>query len=293
MSVNRDIIDLIPLLVQGKLREAEKNIVLEQIQKSPELQTEYDFWQGIHAIRRELPRYDFSAHILPEVLDRFVQNKINQLSNEYSEITAHLQKCSSCSDDVELLRHTVKLIPEEQMKATSNGQDAWLHSIFGLRLPTVRALAPVFSFLVVVLALFVIFQRTGEQGDIATILLKPQFEKRSVTDVTHVPEMQVFLKQNTGKVIFAFPTDRIDSQEYQYAISLTPKAGAPVELSSVNIQCQKTQLTNQCELTVTDGDILKQLKQGGSFALSIKEQFPAGVQLVPKNYEYYFKVLVK
>jgi hypothetical protein len=206
MSVNKDIIDLIPLLVQGKLREAEKNIVQEQIQKSSELQSEYDFWLGIHAIRRELPRYDSSAHILPEVLDRFAQNKVNQLSNEYSEITAHLQQCSSCSSDIELLRHSVKLIPEEQMSVTSNEQNAWLHSIFGLRLPTMRALAPVFSFLVIVLALFVIFQRAGEQGDIATVLLKPQFEKRSVTDVVQVPEMQVFLKQNTGKVIFAFPT---------------------------------------------------------------------------------------
>jgi hypothetical protein len=293
MSVNKDIIDLILLLVQGKLNEAEKSIVLEQIQKSPELQQEYDFWQGVNAIRRDLPRYDFSAHILPEVLDRFAQNRINQLSNEYSEITAHLPQCSSCSNDVEKLRLALKLIPEEPMNATSTEQDSRLHSIFGLRLPTVRALAPVFSFLVVMLALFVIFQRTGEQGDIATILLKPQFEKRSVTDVAHVPEMQVFLKQNTGKVIFAFPTDRIDVQEYHYAISLTPRAGAPVELSSVNIQCQKTKLTNQCELTVTDSIILKQLKQGGSFALLIKEQFPVGVQLEPAEYEYYFKVLVK
>lgn len=293
MSVNKDIIDLIPLLVQGKLREAEKNIVLEQIQKSPELQQEYDFWQGVHAIRRELPRYDFSAHIQPEILDRFAQNKINQLSNEYSEITAHLQQCASCSEDVELLRHTVKLIPEEHLRGASIEQDGWLHSIFGLRLPTVRALAPVFSFLVVVLALFVIFQRTGEQGDIATILLKPQFEKRSITDVAHVPEMQVFLKQNTGKVIFAFPTDRIDVPDYRYAISLTPRAGIPVELDSANIVCRQTQLTNQCELTVSDSNILKQLKRGGSFALSIKEQFPAGVQLEPAEYEYYFKVLVK
>lgn len=293
MSVNKDIIDLIPLLVQGMLNDEEKSIVLEQIQKSPELQKEHDFWQGVHAIRRELPRYEFSSHMPPEVLDRFAQSKINQLSNEYSQISAHLQQCSSCSADIELLRHTVKLIPEEPINATSTEQGSWLHSIFGLRLPTIRALAPVFSFLVVVLALFVIFQRTGEQGDIATIILKPQFEKRSVTDVSHVPEMQVFLRSNTGKVIFAFPTDRIDVQEYHYAISLTPRAGTPVELNSANIQCQKTQLTNQCELMVTDSNILKQLKQGGSFALSIKEQFPAGVQLEPAEYEYYFKVLVK
>ncbi|GEM_PF-1847035 len=294
MSVNRDIIDLIPLLVQGKLRESEKDIVLEQIRKSPELQKEFDLWRGIHNIRRELPRYDFCVHIPPQILDRFAQNKINQLSTEYSEIVAHLQRCPSCSDDVELLRHAVRLLPEEQLRPAAEEQGAWLRSVFGLRLPTVRALTPVFSFLVVVLVLFVIFQRTGEQGDMATILLKPQFEKRSVTDAAHVPEMQVFLKQSTNKVVFAFPTDRIDVPEYHYIISLTPKAGQPIELSGMDIRCQEeTQLMNQCELTVTDTAVLKQLKQGGSFSLSIKEQFPNTVQLEPAPYEYYFRVSVR
>ena len=169
----------------------------------------------------------------------------------------------------------------------------WQQSVFGLRLPTIRALAPVFSFLIVVLGLFLLFQKTGEQGDIATILLKPQFEKRSVVDPGRVPEMQVFLKQNTNKVIFAFSTDRLDVPDYHYIINLTPKAGAVVALSAERIDCQKTQLTNQCELAITDAGILSRLKQGGSFSLSIKEQFPANVQLEPAEYEYYFKVSVK
>ncbi len=156
-----------------------------------------------------------------------------------------------------------------------------------------RALAPVLSFLVIVIGLFLIFQRTGEQGDIATILLKPQFEKRSVTDTRHVPEMQVFLKQSTSKVIFEFSTDRLEVPEYKYVIDLTPRAGSSMALSTSDVACTTTQLTNQCELTVTDAGVLNQLKQGGSFSLSIKEQFPTGVQLEPAEYEYYFRVTLK
>ena len=116
MSVNNDIVDLIPLLVQGKLSEAEKRIVTEQIEKSPELQQELEFWQGIHAIRRELPRYEFSAHLLPEVLDRLAQGKINQLSAEYSEIAKHLQQCAACGEDVEMLRQAVRYIHDEPLR---------------------------------------------------------------------------------------------------------------------------------------------------------------------------------
>jgi hypothetical protein len=292
VSPNRDIIDLIPLYVQGRLNAAEGRIVLEQIQQSPELQKELSLWKGIHSIRRELPRFEFSAHPLPEQLDRFAQGKINQLSNEYTEIRKHLQECSSCTDDVDQLRQVVKLIPEEHPRAHEE-QSEWTRSIFGLRLPTIRALAPVFSFLVVMFAMFVIFQRTGEQGDIATVMLKPQYEKRSVTDSNNLPEMQVFLKQNTNEVIFTFSTDHLDIPDYQYVINLTPKSGTPIELSGASVSCQSTQLTNQCQLAVTDMNIIRQLKQGGSFTLSIREEFPVNVQLEPAQYEYYFKVSVK
>lgn len=292
MSVNKDIADLIPMLVIGKLSESENRLVREQVAQSPELQKELALWQGVYSIRKLLPRYDSSAHLSAEALDRFAQGKINQLSAEFSEIARHLQSCPGCSDDVEKLRQVVKLIPEEQPRAVAE-DSAWMKSIFGLRLPTVRALAPVFSFLVVVMAMFVIFQRTSEQGDIATIILKPQFEKRSVTDVNNLPEMQVFLKQSTNRVIFAFSTDRLDVPEYQYVVNLTPKSGSPIALSSSGVDCKSTQMSNQCELAITDVGILKQLKLGGSFALSIKEQFPGNVELEPVLYEYYFRVSVK
>lgn len=292
MSVNKEMADLIPMLVTGKLSEAESKIVHEQIQLSPELQKELELWQGIYLVRKELPRFDSAGHLPPELLDRFAQGKVNQLSAEYGEITRHLQGCPACSEDVESLRQVVRLIPEEHVKLPRERTE-WSRSIFGLRVPTVRALAPVFSFLVVVMALYVIFQRTGEQGDIATVMLKPQFEKRAVTDSTQVPEMQVFLKQNTNKVIFAFATDRLEVPEYEYVVNLTPKAGLPIIVSSAAVECQPTQITNQCELSVTDSNILKQLKQGGSFSLSIKEQFPGNVELEPVQYEYYFRVSVK
>jgi hypothetical protein len=293
MSVNKDIADLIPLLVSGRLSEVEEKIVREQISQSAELQREYELWLGIYAVRGDLPRYDASAHPLPEAMDRLAQGKINQLSAEYTELSAHLQRCQACGQDVELLRQAVKLIPEDHHLAAGETRRSWLESVFGLRAPSLRALAPVLSFVVIMLGLFLVFQKANQGGDTATIVLKPQFEKRSLTDPTKIAEMQVFLKQSTNKVIFSFSTDRIDIPQYDYVIDLTPAAGTPVKLNESNIKCTETQLKNQCELTVTDSAILNRLKQGGSFALSIKEQFPASVQLEPAEYEYYFKVTVR
>jgi len=292
VSVSKDIVDLIPMFVAGRLSDAESKIVREQIQQLPELQSELALWQGIHSIRRQLPRFDSSGHPPPELLDLFAQGKINQLSGEYGEITRHLQNCPACSEDVECLRQVVKLIPEEHVKMAEERSD-WMRSIFGIQLPTVRALAPVFSFLVVVLAMYVIFQRTGDQGGVATILLNKENASRTVTDSSQVPEMQVFLKQDTRKVVFAFSTDRVEVPEYRYVVVLIPQAGTPIELSSVAVECQPTQVSNQCELPVTDARILSQLKLGGSFVLSIIEQFPGNVELEPMPYTYYFRVSVK
>ena len=290
MSTNLDIRELIPLLVQNKLESKEKERVLAQIGQSPELQKELDFWKGIYAIRRELPRYEFSSHLSPELLDRFAQGKTNQLSPEYSQVTSHLQSCKACAEDVELLRQTVKMIPEDDLDVSAAKSSA-LQSFFGTIFSS-RVLAPVLSVLVIVVGVIYVLNRPGA-GDIATITLQPKFEKRAFSGEGQRPEMEVAMSKNTGKVIFAFATDRVEIANYHYDINLNPKIGTPMLLSSQNIDCKETALTNKCELTVTDQSILNRLKEGGSFSLSIKEAFPAGTTIEPAEYEYFFKVSVK
>jgi len=59
------------------------------------------------------------------------------------------------------------------------------------------------------------------------------------------------------------------------------------------VTCDQTELTNVCELTVTDIAVLTLLKQGGSFSISITEQFPEYIDFMPSEYEYYFHVTVE
>lgn len=290
MSVKKNTNQLIPLLVQGNLEKNESARVLEEIRQSPELQAEYDFWQGIYAIRRVMPCYDSSNHPFPETLDRFAQGRMPQLSPEYSEIAGHLQQCPGCTEDVELLRQTVRHLPEEKVHLAREKSVGFLASLFGMSEHASKWLAPVASVFVIVFGLYFLSNRGGEPKMTAVILLQPQFEKRSAVDQNNIPEMQVSLKRRTNKVIIGFDTDRIDSLDYDYSIYLNPKAGAPLALSDEKIECEQSELTNHCELTVTKKKALTQLKQGGSFSLSIKETFPEGVKLEPREWEYHLLV---
>lgn len=292
MSVNDEINTLIPLLVQGKLSPQDAERVEAAIAASPELATERAFWQGIHSIRRDLPKYEFSGHPTSELLDRFARGRLNQLSAEFSEITTHLQQCPACTEDVELLRQAVKYIPEERFEPNPSAAPAKIWSIFSAKTIS-RIIVPIAAVLVLVFASVVIFNRPG--GDIARIELLPQFEKRSVFDAGNLPEMQVSLKKSTRELVFTFPTDRVDVPDYHYDIDLLRRGGeaATLALDNQPLECTPTELTNQCELKVTDPKVLDALKQGGSFSLSIKEEFPEGTNLLPAEYEFYFKVTVQ
>ncbi len=292
MSTNEEITALIPLLVQGKLNASEAKRVEAAIAASPELASELAFWQGIRAVRREMPKHEFSNHPAPDILDRYAQGRINQLSAEYSELTTHLQQCPACVDDVEMLRQSVKVLPEDSAELAAQAEPGRLRSFFRLNVIS-RLVAPIAAVLVIVFASVVILNRPAGD-DTARIVLSPQFEKRSVFDEGNLPEMPVSLKKNTRELIFTFPTDRLDVPDYRYDIDLLRRGseGASLALDNQPLECTPTELTNQCELKVTDQEILNALKQGGSFSLSIKEEFPAGVNLAPAEYEFYFKVTV-
>ncbi len=292
MSTIEEITALIPLLVQGKLNASEAERVESAIAASPELASELAFWQGIHAVRREMPKYEFSAHPAPDVLDRYAQGRINQLSAEYSELATHLQQCPACVDDIEMLRQAVKILPEDGSELAARAEPGRLRSFFRLNVIS-RLVAPIAAVLVIVFASVVILNRPAGD-DTARIVLSPQFEKRSVFDEGNLPEMPVSLKKNTRELIFTFPTDRLDVPDYRYDIDLLRRGteGASLALDNQPLECTPTELTNHCELKVTDQEILNALKQGGSFSLSIKEEFPAGVNLAAAEYEFYFKVTV-
>jgi hypothetical protein len=292
MSVNNEIIEMIPLLVQGKLNKADAERVEAEISSSRELQSEYSFWQGIYSIRRTMPRFDFSGHPTSEALDRFALGRLNQLSAEYSEIAGHLQECKGCLEDVALLRQAVQFLPEDRIETAPAVSKGWLASLLGSAAIS-KIVAPAAIALIVVFSAVVIMNRPGEEGSPMRVTLSMKNEKRSLTDEGHAPELQVALNKATKELIFAFPTDRVEVPDYSYDIDLNRRGGERLALEGQQLDCRQTELLNQCELKVTNPTILDALKEGGSFTLSIKEEFPAGVNIVPAEYEFYFNVSVK
>lgn len=289
MSNPNDIFELLPLLAAGKLSAEDTQRAQAAVAVSPQLQKELSFWSGIYSIRRDLPRFDFSAHISPEALDRFAHERLNKFAPEYSAIAAHLQHCDSCTQDVELLRQSASLVPEDAPLAVAAAKpgllDRWFKSTVVSRLVAPAALA-----LVAVFAAVVIFNQPV--NNVVHIELSTKFEKRSIVDELQIPEMPVSLKQGTRELVITFPTDRVDVPDYSYDLNLIRRGGETLTIEGQAIDCSPTELTNRCELHLTDQQILGALKQGGSFSLSVKEEFPAGVELVPAEYEFYFRVSV-
>lgn len=292
MSVNEEIIEMIPLLVQGKLNKSDADRVEAEIANSRELSAEYTFWQGVYSIRRVMPRFDFSGHPAAEALDRFALGRLNQLSAEYSEIASHVQDCNACVEDVELLRQAVKHLPEERVEAAVEESKNWFSSLVSSALIS-KIVAPVAVALILVFSAVVIINQPDEDSLAVRVALSMRNEKRAVIDEGQVPEMQVALKKNTRELTFAFPTDRVELPDYHYNIDLTRRGGESQTVENQELECSPTELLNQCELKVTDQKLLDMLKEGGSFSLSIKEEFPEGVSLVPAEYEFYFNVSVR
>lgn len=288
MSATDEIIDKIIRLAQGKLSGEEKEETLRQIAESPGLAEEYDFWRGIYTIRDRLPHYDFTAHPSPEALDRFAQARISQLSTEYSELAMHLQQCPACTEDVELLRQAVRYLPEDKVEVVRSTAPS-----FFSKLLTGSAFAKVMSGVAAVLIVAVgavLLLQSRDEALSVRVALQPQFERRAIVDERMIPEMAVTLKRETKELIFEFPTDRVEVPDYWYEIRIVPRGGEPLTVEGEKLECRQSQFHNQCELTVDNVQLLSTLKQGGSFSLMIREEFPSSIELEPAEYEYFFRV---
>jgi hypothetical protein len=286
------IIDLLPLLAQDKLEGAQKDSVLKEVAAHPDLQRELEFWQGLHQIRRDMPLYDAGEHLSPELLDRLARDQISRLSPEYSQISAHLQSCSSCTEDLELLREAVRLAPEDQLvPGTASTNRGWLRGFLRLIEPARPAFAAVLPLVLLVIVVFSAFGPFGNRNDTLSILLQPQFEKRNFTGEAAPHEYEFHMPASIDRVAFQFSTDRLDLPSYGYSISLTPAGSQPIQLGSETIDCFQTEMSNRCAVTISDPKLVSLLRKGGSFAISIKEELPANSGLEPADYEYYFRVL--
>ncbi len=291
MNDNGEIRHKIPLLVQGKLSSEEETELRRVISDSEELQEELEFWQGIYRVRNELPQYDHSDKVAPELLDAYVRGELNPLSAEYSELQAKLQDNKELAQDVELLRQSLRYLPEESVELSDAPAAAgWLRFFGGQWLN--RIVVPIAAVLIIVVGAVYIISGPQSEDLTGRITLRMKNEKRSITESGKLPELSVLLRQQTKQVILSFPTDRVEVSEYHYDISLQPSGGKSIEVPSSSVKCTEQTLTNICQLTVDDPGVLSSLKQGGSFVLAVKEKFPADSTIVPNQYEYYFKVQV-
>ncbi len=289
MTDNGEIRNKIPMLVQGKLSSEEETELRRVISDSEELQEEFEFWQGIYRVRRELPQHDHSDKVAPEIIDAYARGDLNPLSAEYSELQAKLQDNKELAEDVELLRQALRYLPEEPVEVTSAEVGNLWQRIFNVKVFN-RLVVPIATILVIVFGLTLILSGPGNEPLSARVMLKMQNEKRSVSEAGKLPELPVLLRQGTKEVVFSFPTDRVEVPGFSYDISLQPRGGSSYKLADSSVECTEQTLVNQCELRVDDPQILTSLKQGGSFILEVKEEFPTNVALVPAEYEYYFRV---
>lgn len=293
MNDRNDIANLLPLLISGKLDPALESQVRAEVAKSPELQRELEFLQGMHSVRVQMPRYDRSGHPDPEILDRLARGEITQLSADYSELSMHLESCESCRNDVELLKQVQNELPDQLVDIAGAGAPPWWQRALTLILRPGWAVAAATSLALLLIVSFTAFHPQGQQNIVQTVLLQPEFESRNLTAGNMQKEYQFPLRENTHKIAFQFVADRLALSDYSYDISLTPLNGSPIHLNTDDLVCSQTELTNKCLLTISDPAIMTLLHQGGSFAIAITEDLPPDAGIKPATYEYHFNVMTE
>ena len=293
MNDYRDISDLLPLLASGKLDAEQEALVRKRVAESTALQQELEFLQGLSSVRAQMARYDRSAHPGPEALDRLARGEITEMSAEYSQLSAHLENCTDCQTDVDLLRQVQEHLPDQLTAPDRVAIEPWWQRAFSLLLRPGWATATVASMAFLLLVSFTAFSPHGRQNLIQTIMLQPQFESRNLTADQHIKEQAFFLPGQQSRIRFEFETDRLEFDDYRYQIALTPQHGEMVFLSDEEVRCTQRERINLCEVTVKDPQIMNLLHQGGSFTITILEELPAGSEIEPAHYEYHIKVLTQ
>lgn len=293
MKEYNDISSLLPLLASGKLQAAEADRVRQLVAESPELQRELAFLEGLKSVRNYMPLFDRSAHPEPELLDRLARGEISEYSTEYSELSAHLESCQGCREDVEMLQQVQQEQPDVLSAPATVIPAPWWQRALSLVLRPGWAMATAASMVMLLLVSFTAFRPMGEQNQMQLIQLQPQFESRNFISEAQVKEYEFHLRDSSRRIAFEFIADRLALEDYSYQISLIPKYGDPISLDQAQLNCSQTDRTNRCQVMVSDPQVMALLHEGGSFAISIRESLPADAEIKPATYEYYFQVLTE
>lgn len=281
---------LIPLYVAGSLTEQERRTVEEGLAGSDELRKELEFWKKAQHPARS---YD-PTHPSAETIVDYVEGRM--ASPERVAFEAHLQACTECQHDLEIIRETYPA-KESIFDEGRYAAEVRVPELFREFLETLKTVYPIpAAVLIVLCVLVIVLPLSNRKQNVPSVPVQtPPAQTRAV---------ELFLEysqqlRSSGKL--QLPTLRIPTDTVRMTIVLS----VPHSLDSVRYRIE---VISPFGVAATVRDSVKPLPSGegldrltvdisseffqteGEFRVRTTEQLPTGVSLTPESHQYPFVV---
>ncbi|MBI5475809.1 MAG: hypothetical protein HY964_03625 [Ignavibacteriales bacterium] len=287
----QEIKKLIPFYVAGTLSKEEHEIVKNAISISDELKENYLFWKKIkYTLDNRAISLD-ENHLSSDQIIGHVENAYSKNLKELQNIESHISGCSSCKEDIKIIRATYLDIESNQNLIDENPHEH--HDIqirehhIHHRYFDIFAAAAVILFLIMTATLDFEIDRKSDTSEnrYVNLILKYQYQTRSESTAFYPTVINDSLASGLSVLLY-LPHTEIDS--ILYNITLTTPSSKVIPIAS-GIKCKMSDVNSDTLRFIIDRKFYAD--SAGEYIITAKEILPKALSnLNPESYNCIFKI---
>ncbi|MBI5215099.1 MAG: zf-HC2 domain-containing protein [Ignavibacteriae bacterium] len=214
---------LIPPYVAGTLSQDEKKLVDHELKTSDELRQELSFWLHARVATESHFEYLQEGHVASETITAYAEGTIKSES-ERETVEQHLNQCTSCSDEVALVRKTILPVASEVQRPNQKEVTSLFERLFGQLFKPVIAV-PV-GIIAVIFFVIIINRQLEQIGRSVSVTLEYQSVPRG-NNGNRLPELNLSQDVTMVEATLIVPEP---SQASWYSVQLVPPSGVAIPL---------------------------------------------------------------
>lgn len=218
-----DLKHLIPPYVAGTLSQDEKKLVDHELKTSDELRQELSFWLHARVATESHFEYLQEGHVASETITAYAEGTIKSES-ERETVEQHLNQCTSCSDEVALVRKTILPVASEVQRPNQKEVTSLFERLFGQLFKPVIAV-PV-GIIAVIFFVIIINRQLEQIGRSVSVTLEYQSVPRG-NNGNRLPELNLSQDVTMVEATLIVPEP---SQASWYSVQLVPPSGVAIPL---------------------------------------------------------------
>lgn len=282
---------LIPFYVAGSLDPEERSMVEKALRESNELQTELEFWTHARAAVGRHVRFRQEGHLSPEQILSLIELDLHEEPETSYAILNHLQKCDSCSQQVEIIRSTYPTTHVDRTPGDTRIEAPRAHArILSVKQSKVAYIVAIAA--VIIIACMIFFSNTTNNHKpqnaspvYANLFLSYASQLRG-GEITESPVL--LLDHNATHIVLTISLPAASSDSIRYAVSVVSPSGEVVVNSQLVIPSRFNETLDTLRVVIHRQQLAS---LEGEFQILVTEVLPpAQNDLTPETYEYQFRV---